>query len=115
MQKAAQTVTKPQKVYWSGVEFTYLPEAPDFGKLAGGFVYGFVKAFDAKQALKKFTYELRKQFGVEVREVEFVSLYDEKTKWETEKETREYLRLYRQAETSGNVVFDAFHSYEKEF
>ena len=116
MQKAAQPVTtKSQKVHWAGLEFTYLEEAPDFGKLAGGFVYGFVKAYDAKQALKKITLELRNQFAVEVKEVEFVSLYDIRTKWETEKETKAYLSLHLKAETSGNAVFDAFHSYKKDF
>lgn len=32
------------KIYWTSVEFNYSKKSPQFGKLAGGFVYGFVKA-----------------------------------------------------------------------
>ena len=101
------------KIYWTSMEYSYSKQSAEYKKLAGGFVYGFVKAFDEKEALKKFTEELNHQY-IEIKEVEFISLYDIKTVWETEEQTRRFIQLYEEAETSNEVFFDTFYAYEKE-
>ena len=99
------------KIYWTSVEFNYSKKSPQFGKLTGGFVYGFVKAFDVREALNKFTEELMHQ-DMEVKEVEFISPYDIETKWETEEQTIRFIQLYKDAASSNQVTFDDFYAYE---
>ena len=96
-----------------GIEYNYSKKSPQFGKLAGGFVYGFVKALDAKEALNKFTEELRYQ-DLDVKKVEFISPYDMKMEWETEEQANRYIQLYEKAESLNQALFDDFYAYESE-
>ena len=104
---------KSLKIYWTSIEYNYGKTSPQFGKLTGGLVYGFVKAFDAKEALKKFTEELKNQNMI-VKEVEFISPYDIDMEWETNKQTKKFIQLYRKAESLNQVLFDEFYAYENE-
>jgi hypothetical protein len=101
------------KIYWTGIEYGYSKKSPQFGKLAGGFVYGFVTALDAREALNKFTDELKHQ-DIDIKEVEFISPYDIETEWETEEQAIIFIRLCREAESSNQVLFDDFYAYESE-
>ncbi|RYE43219.1 MAG: hypothetical protein EOP48_23035 [Sphingobacteriales bacterium] len=101
------------KIYWTGIEYNYSNTSPQFGKLAGGFVYGFVKALDATEALNKFKDELTHQH-IDVKEVEFISPYDIEMEWETEEQANRYIQLYREAESLNQVVLDDFYAFENE-
>jgi hypothetical protein len=102
-----------QEIYWTSIEYKYSKQSSEFGKLAGGFVYGFVKASDEVEALNKFTDELKHQ-GIDVKKVEFISLYDIKTEWETEEQTNNFMELYKEAQSSNEVLLDNFYAYETE-
>lgn len=101
------------KIYWTSIEYNYSKKSPQFGKLVGGFVYGFVKALDAREALNKFTDELRHQ-DIDIKEVDFISPYDIKMEWETEEQANKYIQLYEEAEFLNQVLFDDFYAYESE-
>lgn len=101
------------KIYWTGIEYNYSKLSPQFGKLAGGFVYGFVKAVNVKEALNKFTNELKLK-NIDVKVVEFIKLYDMKMEWETEEHTNKYIQLCEEAKSSNQVLFDDFYAYESE-
>jgi hypothetical protein len=83
-----------QRIYWTSIEYTYTPQSSRSGKVAGGFVYGFVKASDEREALNKFIEQLKHQ-GIDVKEVEFISWYDINTKWETEEQTNNFMAFIR--------------------
>ena len=98
-----------QNIYWTSIEYKYC--GPEVLKLEGGFVYGFVKASDEREALNKFTTKLKHQ-DVEVQNVEFISLYDLKTEWENQEQTNIFVQLYQKAKKSSEVVFHTFYVYE---
>ena len=101
------------RIYWAGIEYSYNKNSSQFGKLKGGFVYGFVKAVDAREALNRFKDELRHQ-NIKVKLVEFIFPYDIETQWETEEQTNKYIQLYKEAESFKKVLFDDFYAYENE-
>ena len=94
------------KVYWTSIEYLYIQD-----DLKGGFVYGFVNAKDAKEALGKFINDLNSNNIQEV-DVEFISPYDEKTEWDTKKQTNEINKIYNLAKKSEEVIWDVFYDYE---
>lgn len=65
------------KIYWTGIEYIYDKTSPEYGKLEGGFVYGFVNTFDVREVLEKVLNKLKTE-KIVPKEVEFISLYDEK-------------------------------------
>jgi hypothetical protein len=101
------------KIYWSGIEYTYAKESPSYGKLQGGFVYGFVQANDARDALKKFEKRLKEEDLIPLQ-VEFISLYDIEMEWESDEQTDNYCQLYNEAKETSKVIFDDFYAYENE-
>ena len=104
---------KSLKVYWTSIEYNYNKTSPQFGKLTGGIVYGFVKALDAIEALDGFTDELRRQH-IDAKTVEFISPYDTNMEWEAKEQSQKFLQLYKVAESMNEVVFDDFYAYENE-
>ncbi len=101
------------KVYWSGVEYTYEYGSPDYGRLKGGFVYIFARAFDVREALDKILTDL-KNHDIAPVEIEFISPYDKEMEWEEESQKKRYMELYNTALKSEQVIFDDFYAYEKE-
>ena len=99
------------KIFWTGIEYNYSKLSPHFGRLAGGFVYGFVKAVNAKDAMNKFTNDLNLK-DIDVKLVEFITPYDIKMEWETEEQTNKYIQLCEEAKSSNRVLFDDFYAYE---
>lgn len=103
---------KNQKIYWCSIEYIYSDVSPESGKLIGGFVYGFVKAIDKKDALNKFADELKIN-SIEIKKVEFIKLYKIETQWETIEQTNSFIKIYEQAQDSEQPIFDTFYAYEK--
>ena len=99
------------KVYWAGIEYKYNKASSTKAILEGGFVYIFVKAFDAREVLERLLIELKKKV-LTLIEVEFISPYDIEMEWELEKEKKHYLELYNNALKTDLVVFDDFYAYE---
>lgn len=99
------------KVYYTNIEFNY--NKPSAVSLIGGFVYGFVQALDAREALHKFTNELKRQ-DIAVKEVEFISPYEVEMEWETAEQTNKFVQLYKKAKSVNQVIFDDFYSYEND-
>ncbi len=104
---------KSLEIYWASIEYRYNKTSPQSGKLTGGLVYGFVKAFDAEEALDKFTSEL-KSMHMDTKWVEFISPYDTNLEWETKEQKQKFLQLYKEAESVNEVLFDDFYAYESE-
>lgn len=98
------------KIYWTNIEFKY--RLPKDG-LKGGFVYAFTKADDARDALDLFLKEFDKR-DFQIESIEFVSVYDFETEWETKKQKDHFTHLYQNATNTGNVVFDEFYSYQND-
>ena len=103
---------KNQKIYWSGIEYIYSDSSPESGKLIGGFVYGFVKAIDKKEALNKFA-DVLKRNSIVIKNVEFIKLYEIGTQWETIEQTNSFIKIYEEAQDSEQPIFDTFYAYEK--
>ncbi len=97
------------KAYWSSVEYKY-KELLKRKKYKGGFVYVFVAAQDARDALAKIIQGVERN-NLEVTNVEFVSIYED-IPWETKKEAERYNEFAKQAIASGQVIFDDFYAYE---
>ncbi len=101
------------KIYWAGVEYNYDKDSGNYQELKGGFVYTFMQAIDARDALDMLLQALKGK-KLAPLEVEFISIYDGEMEWETEEETNRYISLYNEALESGNVIFDDFYAYESE-
>jgi hypothetical protein len=101
------------KIYWTGIEYSYAESSSKFGELQGGFVYGFVQAIDARDALAKFDDRLKSE-NLIPKQVEFISLYDLEMEWETEEQTNSYCRLVGEAQETWDVIFDDFYAFENE-
>jgi hypothetical protein len=98
-------------VYWANVEFSYLEGSKHFGEFEGGFVYCFVQASDARDALEQFQIEFAgRRLGLVF--VEFVSLYAD-VPWQTEEDQNHYDSIAIRAAASEEVVFDSFEVYER--
>lgn len=102
-----------KKIYWSGVEYSYTIESENPENLKGGFVYAFVQAFDAREALEKLMKDIG-QKKITLTEVEFISPYDRNMKWEDKKQTKHYNDLYSEAKKTKEVIFDDFYAYQSE-
>ena len=100
-------------IYWTSLEYTYSKKSIHFGNLTGGFVYGFVKAYDALEALDYFTNDLKQQ-DIDIKKVEFISPYNIEMEWETKEQAKKFIELYEKANNGNEVLFDDFYSYESE-
>lgn len=100
-----------RKVFWTGIEYSYMIGSEEYGNLKGGFVYVFIKAFDAKEALNKITHKLNK-IKLEPIEVEFLKPYEIEMAWDTSKQTNYYLNLYKEADDKDEIIFDKFYAYK---
>jgi hypothetical protein len=99
------------KVFWTGIEYSYMEDAEEYGKLKGGFVYAFIKAHDVRDALDKIIDKL-KIMRLKPIEIEFLKPYEKELEWETEEQTKHYLNLYKQTIKTNDISFDNFHAYK---
>lgn len=98
-------------VYWANIEFSYEPGSRHHGEFEGGYVYCFVQATDARDALEQFQIEFAgRKLGI--RFVEFVNLYSD-VPWQTEEDQEHYDAIAALAAASEEVVFDSFEVYER--
>ncbi len=98
-------------VYWANIEFTYEPGSKHYGEYEGGFVYCFVQATDARDAMEQFELEFAgRKLGVLF--IEFVSLYSE-VPWQTAVDQRHYDNIACRAASCEEVMFDSFEIYER--
>jgi hypothetical protein len=104
---------KVTKLYWSSIEYHYDKTNPESKKLRGGFVYVFLAAFDAQESLKKILHEL-KLLKLKPIEIEFISLYDLETEWDTDQQKEIILSICEEVQKTSDVIFDAFNAYEIE-
>lgn len=102
-----------KSIYWSSIEYAFKKENPKHLTLKGGFVYCFIQAFDAREALLKIEEDFFTQ-NLSIKAIEFISIYDENLEWETKAQTSDYLKLFKLARVNNEVVFDAFYEYEEE-
>jgi hypothetical protein len=100
-----------KKVFWIGIEYSYKEDADGYGKLKGGFVYAFIKAHDVRDALESLIEKLS-QLKLEPIDIEFVKPYEKEIEWETPKQTKHYLNLYKETNSTNEIVFDDFHAYK---
>ena len=100
-------------VYWTSIEFQYDKSSAQYDLLAGGFVFAFVSATDAREALDKFDTCLSQEGLIPIY-VEFVSVYNEETEWEMNEQTEIFQNLVKEASQSTNVILDDFYAYEQE-
>lgn len=104
---------KNLKVYWSSIEYIYTNNNSKNIKLKGGFVYCFVSARDAKDAIKKFELALN-SMDIAIKSIDFVSTYDLDMEWETKEQTTNFINIFKTAEKTDKVIFDDFYAYQKE-
>lgn len=98
-------------VYWASIEFSYQEGSKYFGEFEGGFVYAFVQAVDARDALEQFQLEFAsRKLGILM--VESVTVYAD-VAWPTEEDQEHYDRIATSAASSEEVVFDSFDVYER--
>lgn len=102
-----------KKVFWSGIEYSYLESSKKFKNLQGGFVFIFIKAYDVREALAKIEKELT-IIKLEPIEIEFIKPYEKELEWETPEQTEHYLSLYEESDSKNKTVFDTFYAYEHE-
>lgn len=96
-------------VYWANVEFDIVnPEA--YENCVGGFVYLFFGAKDVQDAIPKIKDVLGEE-NLKVNSIEFIAPYEE-IPWVHEEDQALYDGLAREAETSGDVVWDEISAYE---
>jgi hypothetical protein len=98
------------KIYWSSIEYKYTKPLSKSNKLIGGFVYVFINATNAKEALKKILDDLKLQ-GIIPIEIEFTKLYED-IKWKSSKENKHYRSLIEEAKNTENPVYDVFYAYK---
>ncbi|MCB1064529.1 MAG: hypothetical protein KDN20_16625 [Verrucomicrobiae bacterium] len=98
-------------VYWANVEFSYEAGSKHHGEFEGGYVYCFVQAVDARDALEQFQIEFASR-KLGMRFVEFVNLYAD-VPWPTEEDQDHYDSIAAIAAASEEVVFDSFEVYER--
>lgn len=98
-------------IYWSSIEFSYTNSSKSKRNLKGGFVYCLVKAFDARDAIDKIESALKSQNLISIK-TDYISVYDINMEWETEEQTKNFIRLYNLAQNNSDVIFDDFYSYE---
>lgn len=101
------------KVYWTSIEYIYGKESLKFKQLKGGFVYGFVRAFDAREAIIKFTAKLKSQ-NLKVKYIEFVSPYEREMEWDTQENKEKFIQLHDEAALVDEVILDDLYAYENE-
>jgi len=106
-------IVEKAKLYWSSVEYHYKTGKSDSKNLTGGFVYVFLKTFDARTALKRILEELELMELTPI-EIEFVSPYDINTEWDTEEQTKKIMTICNNGFQNTDIVFDTFHAYEVE-
>ena len=97
-------------VYWSDIEFRYRRGSRERTVLAGGMFFAFVRADDARDALRRFVQAVSSK-GLDIHEVKMVAPYDESV-WEERKDAEYYSKLAQTAESSGDVVFSDADVYE---
>ena len=99
-----------ESVYYSSVEIAFAEGSEFHGKLEGGFVYAFVRAHDARDAMPAILEELE-ACGLEAVEMEFVAPYED-VPWETQEEQSRYDLLARRAQEAEGVVLDDIEAFE---
>ena len=98
------------EVYYTNVEVTFAEGTEHHGKLAGGFVYAFVRAHDVREALPPILEELE-ACGLEVLEVEFLAPYRD-VPWESDEDQQLYDGLAAEAAASADVILDDIEAFE---
>jgi len=113
-------MTAELDVYWSSVEFHFAANPDHENTHKGGFVYCFVRAFDARTAIQKIE-EAMEEIELDgitqnlmILKVDFIQVYDEDTDWETKEQNEIIDEIVHLAKNSHEVIFDVFHLYEEE-
>ena len=103
---------KPElRLYWTSVEFNFMPTHEDANNAKGGMVYAFVEANDSRSALERITEELHSN-KLEPFDFEFVKPYESEI-WENKKDEKHFQTLADLAANSQDVVLDDFYIYER--
>ncbi len=100
------------ETYYTSIDYKYLVGSVNYGKFTGGFVYAFVKAKDAREALEKFCCEME-SLDLEVTNVEYISIYDD-ILWDNETSQVKFDGIADQASQTDQVICDLFYAYESE-
>ena len=98
-------------VYWANIEFSYEAGSKYHGEFEGGFVYCFVQAVDARDALDQFDLEFKSR-NLGIRFIEFINLYAE-VPWQSIEDQGHYDGIATRASNSEEVMFDSFEIYER--
>ena len=85
---------KMMTVYWTSVEFDILDPSA-YEDCVGGFVYLFLNSRDVREAIPKIEATIQEE-GLEIRQVEFVSPYDE-IPWDSQEDQILYDGLAKEA------------------
>ncbi len=110
MSKHEQNSTEEQ-VYWSSIEFKMTPKHHQYGETKGGFVFVFLKTLDVRSFIAAIEKDF-KENHFEIVKLEYVNPYDTEHQWEEEEDAQHFTKLYREAETTGELVFDELYRYE---
>ena len=97
------------EVYYSSIEYHYEEGSINYGKYEGGFVYAFVQAHDARDALKKIELELE-PLCLRIEKVWFVAIYED-IPWESQDEQKKYDGLAEKASQTQDVICDDFYAF----
>lgn len=97
------------KLYWTSVEFDIL-DPSEYEDCIGGFVYLFFQAKDVRHSIPIIEKQLADE-GLAITEIEFISQYDD-ISWETEEDQKKYDALAKEAQSTGEVVWDEIFAYE---
>src|SRR3954447_23290781 len=97
------------EVYWTEIEYRYSKHNPDRSNAKGGFVYAFVIAADAREAIAKFANAMADEALI-VERIKYVSPYGD-TSWEKEEDQIRFSNLVKRALPQDRVIFDEFFAY----
>jgi hypothetical protein len=98
--------------YWTEIEYHYKATHPHRRDLKGGFVYAFVEANDAREALDKFAAAIGAA-QLAIHRIVYVSPYED-TSWQKQEGVRTFTGLVKAARATKEVVFDAFYAFQKD-
>lgn len=100
------------EIYWSEIEYRYPQPESRNAPLKGGFVYAFVEASDARDALRKFMAAVAAE-DLSLDRVVYVSPYGD-TSWPKKEDERKFAKLVSAAKSTNDVIFDEFYAFEND-
>ncbi len=105
-------MNKENEVYWTDIEYHLLSTHSEFKNVKGGFVFAFVQADDAKEALNKFELSLKKE-KIKAVNYKFIKPYEPNI-WQDKKTENHYLEIIVETLATIKVVFDDFYVYKND-